>query len=68
MYLKNIKLNRFRSFANATIELQKDLTVFVGENNGGKSNAIDAMRLLTSPLGEGERFTASPPTFVSRAP
>ncbi|WMT78430.1 AAA family ATPase [Bradyrhizobium sp. Ash2021] len=51
MYLKNIKLNRFRSFANATIELQKDLTVFVGENNGGKSNAIDAMRLLTSPLG-----------------
>lgn len=51
MYLKNIKLNSFRSFDQGEIELQKDLTVFVGENNGGKSNAIDAVRLLTTPLG-----------------
>ncbi len=51
MYLKNIKLNGFRSFDRGEIELQKDLTVFVGENNGGKSNAIDAVRLLTTPLG-----------------
>jgi putative ATP-dependent endonuclease of OLD family len=51
MYLKNIKLNSFRSFDQGEIELQKDLTVFVGENNGGKSNAIDAFRLLTTPLG-----------------
>lgn len=51
MYLKNIKLNSFRSFDQGEIELQKDLTVFVGENNGGKSNAIDAVRLITTPLG-----------------
>ncbi len=51
MYLKNIKLNSFRSFDQGTVELQRDLTVFVGENNGGKSNAIDAVRLLTMPLG-----------------
>ncbi|WP_258600375.1 AAA family ATPase [Mesorhizobium sp. AR10] len=51
MYLRNIELNSFRSFDEGEIELQKDLTVFVGENNGGKSNAIDAVRLLTSPLG-----------------
>jgi len=51
MYLKNITLNSFRSFDQTEIELQKDLTVFVGENNGGKSNAIDAVRLLTTPLG-----------------
>lgn len=50
MYLKQLKLAGFRSFDHATIDLQKDLTVFVGENNGGKSNAIDALRLLTSPL------------------
>jgi putative ATP-dependent endonuclease of the OLD family len=31
--------------------LCKDLTLLVGENNGGKSNAIDAIRLLTTPLG-----------------
>ncbi|MBX9950211.1 MAG: AAA family ATPase [Candidatus Obscuribacterales bacterium] len=51
MFLKNIELKQFRSFESTNIELQKDLTVFVGENNGGKSNAIDAIRLLTSPLG-----------------
>ncbi|MGO4568557.1 AAA family ATPase [Rhizobium sp. 2YAF20] len=35
-------LSNFRSSQQAEIELQRDLTVFVGENNGGKSNAIDA--------------------------
>lgn len=51
MFLKTLKLQNFRSFEQSAIQLQPDLTVFVGENNGGKSNAIDAMRLLTSPLG-----------------
>ncbi|WP_322008048.1 AAA family ATPase [Paraburkholderia tropica] len=61
MYLKNLSLNSFRSFDEADIELQKDLTVFVGENNGGKSNAIDAIRLLTTPLG-GRREIYCEPT------
>jgi putative ATP-dependent endonuclease of OLD family len=51
MYLKNLGLNSFRSFSQAEIPLCKDLTILVGENNGGKSNAIDAIRLLTAPLG-----------------
>lgn len=50
MYLQRVKLGNFRSFDAAQLELQKDLTVLVGENNGGKSNAIDAIRLLTAPL------------------
>lgn len=50
MYLQRVKLDNFRSFDAAQFELQKDLTVLVGENNGGKSNAIDAIRLLTGPL------------------
>jgi putative ATP-dependent endonuclease of the OLD family len=61
MFLKNIELKEFRSFEATEIELQKDLTVFVGENNGGKSNAIDAIRLLTSPLG-GRREIYCEPT------
>lgn len=51
MYLKSLTLSNFRSFAESEIPLSKDLTILVGENNGGKSNAIDAMRLLTTPLG-----------------
>lgn len=51
MYLKKLGLNNFRSFEQAEIPLCEDLTILVGENNGGKSNAIDAIRLLTTPLG-----------------
>lgn len=51
MYLKTLTLSNFRSFEQTDIPLCSDLTVFVGENNGGKSNAIDAIRLLTMPLG-----------------
>lgn len=51
MYLEKLKLTNFRSFAEAEIPLCTDLTILVGENNGGKSNAIDAIRLLTQPLG-----------------
>jgi putative ATP-dependent endonuclease of OLD family len=50
MYLKTLGLKNFRSFTDAEIPLCSDLTIFVGENNGGKSNAIDAIRLLTIPL------------------
>ncbi|MBJ7412074.1 MAG: AAA family ATPase [Phenylobacterium sp.] len=63
MHLKSVALRNFRSFDAGEIELQKDLTVFVGENNGGKSNAIDAIRLLTQPLG-GRREIYCEPTDV----
>jgi putative ATP-dependent endonuclease of the OLD family len=51
MHLDTITMSNFRSFDRIEIPLCKDLTVFVGENNGGKSNAIDAIRLITTPLG-----------------
>jgi putative ATP-dependent endonuclease of OLD family len=51
MYLERARLKNFRSFDVGDVEFQNDLTVLVGENNGGKSNAIDAIRLLTQPLG-----------------
>ena len=60
MYLKNIALRNFRSFDEGAVELQEDLTVFVGENNGGKSNAIDAIRLLTQPLGGRREIYCEP--------
>ncbi len=63
MFLKTIALQNFRSFDAGEVEFQKDLTVFVGENNGGKSNAIDAIRLVTQPLG-GRREIYCEPTDV----
>jgi putative ATP-dependent endonuclease of the OLD family len=50
MYLKELSLDNFRSFKSSTVSFQSDLTILVGENNSGKSNVIDALRLLTPPL------------------
>ena len=57
VHLSQLTLRRFRSCDDVTVNFQPDLTVLVGENNGGKSNVIDAMRLLTPPLnGRRERY------------
>lgn len=57
MYLANLRISRFRSCSDVTISLRPDLTVLVGENNGGKSNVVDSVRLLTLPLsGRRERY------------
>ncbi len=57
MYLESLEIEGFRSCAKTTVQLQRDLTVLVGENNGGKSNIIDAIRLLTAPLnGRRDRY------------
>lgn len=50
MHLKSLSLKNFRSFKSNTISFQENLTILVGENNSGKSNAIDAIRLLTPQL------------------
>lgn len=50
MYLSQLRLNNFRSFADEQVMFQQGLTVLIGENNGGKSNIIDAVRLITTPL------------------
>jgi putative ATP-dependent endonuclease of OLD family len=49
MYLRSLKLNNFRSCASATIDFHSVLTVIAGENNGGKTNVLDALRLVTAP-------------------
>ena len=57
MHLNHLKLTRFRSCGATTIHFQPDLTVLVGENNGGKSNIIDAIRVVTTPLnGRRDRY------------
>jgi putative ATP-dependent endonuclease of OLD family len=50
MYLSALRLSNFRSCYGATVELRPTLTLLVGENNSGKSNVIEALRLATTPL------------------
>ncbi|HEP9915639.1 TPA: AAA family ATPase [Pseudomonas aeruginosa] len=38
MYLKTLTVSNFRSIEQLEIPLCNDLTILVGENNGGKSN------------------------------
>lgn len=44
MYIKNIHIENFRNFHYIDIPLKK-LTIVIGENDAGKSNFLDAIRL-----------------------
>lgn len=57
MRLSSIEVQGFRSLHAVTVPLREHLTVVLGENNGGKSNLLDALRLVTDPLdGRRERY------------
>lgn len=54
MHLERLHLRGFRSAADTAVTFQPGVTVVVGENNAGKSNVMDAIRLLTLSLdGKG---------------
>ncbi|WP_405861079.1 AAA family ATPase [Streptomyces sp. NBC_01515] len=50
MYLRSLRLKNFRSCYETEVEFQPGITLLVGENNSGKSNVIEALRLATAPL------------------
>ena len=54
MRLASIGATNFRSLDDVVIPLREQVTVVIGENNGGKSTLLDAVRLLTDPL-DGRR-------------
>ena len=54
--LKAITINNFKSYRHARLPLAP-LTVLIGANASGKSNAIEGMRLL-SWLAQGQRLSA----------
>jgi putative ATP-dependent endonuclease of OLD family len=54
LHLGKVEARGFKSLLNIDVPLRQGVTVIVGENNAGKSNFIDALRLLTDPL-DGRR-------------
>ena len=52
MYLKNLTLRAFKSFASATtLALQPGITCVVGPNGSGKSNVVDALAWVMGEQG-----------------
>jgi DNA repair exonuclease SbcCD ATPase subunit len=57
MFLSSIHVTNFRSCDQTIVKFHEDLTILAGENNAGKTNVLDAIRLLTSPTdGRRARF------------
>ncbi|WP_436493194.1 ATP-dependent nuclease [Actinokineospora sp. HUAS TT18] len=57
MKLASIEARNFRSLRDVRVPVREHLTVVIGENNGGKSNLLDVVRLLTDPLdGRRDRY------------
>lgn len=52
MYLARLSIQNFRSCYDTHLVCCPGVTVLVGENNSGKSNTIDALRLALAPLGQ----------------
>ncbi|MEX0825943.1 MAG: AAA family ATPase [Acidimicrobiia bacterium] len=52
MRLFQLEIDGFRSCGGVNVAFDPLLTVLVGENNSGKSNVIDALRLAISPASE----------------
>lgn len=51
-YLEELALTRFKSFRDAVLPL-RDLTLLIGRNGSGKSNAIDGLQVLAK-LAQGD--------------
>lgn len=45
MRLSQIKIENFRGIRNMVVELDRDITVLIGENNTGKTTILEALRL-----------------------
>jgi putative ATP-dependent endonuclease of the OLD family len=65
LWLREVTIKQFRSCCEVTVPLRPSLTVLVGENNAGKSNVIEALRLATNPLS-GRRVRYFEPDDVTR--
>jgi len=49
MHLQSLTLTDFRSCASTRVRFDETLTVLAGENNAGKTNVLDALRLVAAP-------------------
>src|SRR4051794_13937797 len=51
MHITQIKVINFRNLSDFTVTLRPGLNVILGENNSGKTNLMDALRIAIGPAG-----------------
>ena len=54
MYLSKVTITNFRNLKSLTVTLRAGLNVVVGENNVGKTNLLDAIRVALGSASSGE--------------
>ncbi|WP_426157505.1 ATP-dependent nuclease [Pseudomonas sp. TSRC2-2] len=55
MHIESLRIRNFRRLRDVKIDLARDISIFVGANNSGKTSASYALRLFTT--ASKERFT-----------
>lgn len=55
MHLKTIRVQNFRRLKDVTIDLDKEISIFVGSNNSGKTSVSQALQLFLS--ASRDKFT-----------
>ncbi|WP_204375165.1 ATP-binding protein [Photobacterium swingsii] len=55
MHIKALRIQNFRRLKDVTIELDRDLSIFVGANNSGKTSTGHALQLFTA--ASKDKFT-----------
>lgn len=55
MHIKALKIRNFRRLQNVLVDLDSNLSIFVGANNSGKTSVCHALHLFTS--GARDRFS-----------
>ncbi len=46
MYISKLSIRNYRNFRNITLDFQKGVNTIIGENGSGKSNILNALRVL----------------------
>ena len=55
MHLKALRIRNFRRLRDVVIDLDDDISIFVGANNSGKTSVVQALQLFLS--SSSEKFT-----------
>lgn len=69
MLVESLRLINFKKFKNHTFKFNKDVNIFVGNNNAGKSTVLEALEIVLNYQHRGRSFSNefSPDLFNSGA-